>query len=85
MLHTSDIEKRLKNCPEPDEVKEMREKIISAFSNLEFFEGPHKYILHGKDGKDTELPSVSNRVQKDEPHVEWDAIRINKAKHKVLK
>ena len=80
MLHTSDIEKRLKNCPEPDEVKEMREKIISAFSNLEFFEGPHKYILHGKDGKDTELPSVSSIVQKFEPHVDWDAIRLNKAK-----
>ena len=45
MLHTSDIEKRLKNCPEPDEVKEMREKIISAFSNLEFFEGDRKSVV----------------------------------------
>lgn len=79
MLHTSDIEKRLKACPEPDEVKEMRDKIITAFSNLEFFEGPHKYILHGKDGVDTELPSVSSIVQKFEPHVDWDSIRINKA------
>lgn len=79
MLHISDVEKRLKECPEPKEVTEMREKIIEAFSNLEFFEGPHKYILHGKDGSETTLPSVSSIVQKFEPHVDWDAIRINKA------
>ena len=61
MLHISDIEKRLKLCPEPPEVTEMREKIIDAFSNLEFFEGPHEYILHGKDGKDTKLPDDLKR------------------------
>ena len=84
MLHISDIEKRLKLCPEPPEVTEMREKIIDAFSNLEFFEDPHEYILHGKDGKDTKLPSVSSIVQKFEPHVDWDTIRINKAQREGI-
>ena len=80
MLHISDVKKRLNECPEPKEVTEMRENIIEAFSNLEFFEGPHKYILHGKDGSETELPSVSSIVHKFVPPVDWDTIRINKAK-----
>lgn len=84
MLHISDVEKRLKVNPEPKEVTEMRENIINAFSNLEFFEGPHEYILHGKDGKDTKLPSVSSIVQKFEPHVDWDTIRLNKAKREGI-
>lgn len=80
MLHISDIKKRLQRNPEPPEVKEMRENIISSFSNLEFFEGPHKYILHKTNGEDKELPSVSSVVHQFEPHVDWDLIRINKAK-----
>lgn len=79
MLHTSDIEKRLALCPEPPEVTEMRESIIEAFKNLEFFEGPHKYLLHKEDGTDIELPSVSSVVHRFEPEVDWDSIRIKKA------
>jgi len=80
MLHISDIEKRLKVCPEPLEVKEMRHKVINAFKNLEFFEEPHEYILHKENGEDVKLPSVSSIVQRFEPHVDWDVIRANKAK-----
>lgn len=80
MLHISDIEKRLALCPEPSEVTEMRERIIDAFKDLEFFEGPHKYILHKSNGEDIELPSVSAVVKQFEPEVDWDEIRINKAK-----
>lgn len=79
MLHISDIEKRLKECPEPPEVKEMRERITEAFSNLEFFEEPHKYILHKSNGENVELPSVSTVLKQFEPHVDWDEIRIRKA------
>lgn len=80
MLHTSDIEKRLALCPEPSEVKDMRESITEAFKDLEFFEGPHKYLLHKSNGTSIELPSVSSVVQRFEPEVDWDAIRIRKAK-----
>lgn len=79
MLHISDIEKRLSLCPEPSEVKDMRDSITEAFKNLEFFEGPHKYILHKDDGTTIELPSVSSVVQKFEPEVDWDVIRLRKA------
>lgn len=80
MLHISDIEQRLKVCPEPPEVTEMRERITDTFKNLEFFEVPHKYILHKEDGIDIELPSVSSVVHKFEPETDWDAIRIRKAR-----
>ena len=46
MLHISDIEKRLKLCPEPPEVTEMREKIESnAETDLEIGEN---YIKNSK-------------------------------------
>lgn len=78
MLHISDVETRLKNCPEPTEVREMRHKVIESFSDLEFFEEPHEYIRHKPDG-DIKLPSVTGVVQRFEPHVDWDAACINKA------
>ncbi len=37
------------------ELTEIRERIVNAFKELEFFPEPHKYYLHGK-----ELMSVSN-------------------------
>ena len=79
MLHISDIEKRLSLCPEPSEVKDMRDLITESFKNLEFFEEPHKYLLHKSDGTSIELPSVSSVVHKFEPEVDWDTIRIKKA------
>lgn len=84
MLHVSDIEKRLALCPEPPEVTEMRERITDAFKNLEFFEVPHEYILHKEDGTDIELPSVSTVIHQFEEEVNWDAIRINKAKREGI-
>jgi hypothetical protein len=79
MLHISDIEKRLSLCPEPPEVRDMREHILDAFKDLEFLEEPHKYYLHKGDGSKIELPSVSSVVKRFEPEVDWDAIRIKKA------
>lgn len=79
MLHISDVEKRLKECPEPSEVKDMRHKVIDTFANLEFFEEPHKYILHKENGEYIEMKSVSSFVQRFEPHVDWDTIRAKKA------
>ena len=84
MLHVSDIEERLALCPEPPEVKEMRDRITEAFKDLEFFEVPHKYILHKQNGESIELPSVSSVLKQFEPEVDWDAIRINKANNEGI-
>jgi hypothetical protein len=64
MLNIKDIEKRLELYPEPKEVKEIRENILTSFNNLEFQEEPHKYFLHNDDGSVTELPSVSGVTHK---------------------
>ena len=40
---------------EPQEVTEIREKILTEFADLQFDEGPHVYTLNG-----VELPSVSH-------------------------
>jgi len=75
MLNNEDIQKRLKDYPEPDEVKKIRENIINSFKNLEFQEGPHKYYVHYDDGETEELPSVSGTVEKFEPYTDWQAIK----------
>lgn len=72
MLHISDIEKRLLENPEPKEVTEMREHIMSYFSNLEFIEDGHKYFLHNEDGTTTEMTSVSHICHMFEPYVDWN-------------
>lgn len=80
MLNIKDIEKRLKDNPEPDEVKEIREKITNTFSNLEFVEDGHKYFLHKPDGSKKEMISVTTICHdKFEPSVDWDVILNRKA------
>ena len=44
---------------EPQEVTEIRNKILTSFDNLEFVEEGHKYFLEGK-----EMPSVSSITHK---------------------
>jgi hypothetical protein len=80
MLHITDIEKRLKDNPEPDFVKEVRHNIIQSFSRLQFVEQGHKYYVHNDDGTQTELPSVSYVCHQFEEEADWDAIAANKAK-----
>lgn len=72
MLHIDDIKNRLLTNPEPKEVTEMREHILSSFSNLEFIEDGHKYYLHNEDGTKTEMTSVSHICHMFEPYVDWD-------------
>jgi hypothetical protein len=80
MLNIKDIEKRLKENPEPDEVKEIRENITNTFSNLEFIEDGHKYYLHKPDGNKKEMTSVTTICHKKfEPYVDWDVILERKA------
>ena len=75
MIHIDDIKKRLANNPEPKEVGEMREFILSSFKELEFIEEGHKYFLHNSDGSITEnIPSASAIISRFEPKEDWDAI-----------
>lgn len=60
---------------EPKEVTEIREKIINAFKDLEFFEEGHKYLLHGED-----IPSVSAVVHKFSEPFDEEGIAENYAK-----
>ena len=72
MLHINDIHYRLKNTPEPKEVAEIREHILSSFSNLEFIEEGHKYYIHNEDGTIDTPISVSGLIKEFEQHVDWD-------------
>lgn len=72
MLHINDIQYRLKNTPEPKEVAEIREHILSSFSNLEFIEEGHKYYIHNEDGTIDTPISVSGLIKEFEQHVDWD-------------
>lgn len=78
VLHISDIEKRLKKNPEPDEIKEIRERLTSTFSNLRFEEEAHKYFVND-NGTEVELKSVSATIHQFEPVVDWDSIAQKKA------
>ena len=72
MLNIKDVRKRLKDNPEPKEVKEIRDKILSSFDKLEFIEEGHKYFLHNDDGTTTELKSVSETIHQFVPFVDWE-------------
>lgn len=45
---------------EPQEVTDIREKILNQFNDLEFIESSHQYFLPQKDGSKLELQSVSH-------------------------
>lgn len=79
MLHIDDIREKLEQNPEPDFVKEVRENIISSFSNLQFLEEGHKYFVHKADGSTISLPSVSHVCHQFQPFVDWDEIAQRKA------
>ena len=59
---------------EPQEVTEIREKILNTFNELEFIEEGHKYFLRGE-----ELQSVSHVTHQFEPYSDWDSIATNYA------
>lgn len=84
MLNIKDIEEELLRNPEPNEVKEMRDKITHTFTKLLFEEGPHKYYLPHTDGSKEELISVSKLIEQFEPEADWDAITARYAeKHNM--
>lgn len=82
MLNIRDIEKRLRENPEPREVTEGRDKILDTFKDIEFIEDVHKYFLPKPDGTKKELTSVTTIIEeKFVPYVDWD----EKAELKALK
>lgn len=75
MIHIDDVKARLKANPEPKEVTEMREFILSSFQGLEFIEEGHIYNLHNSDGTVTpKIPSASAIIERFVPKVDWDDI-----------
>lgn len=75
MLHDDEINQRLVDYPEPEEVKNIRENIKTSFKDLEFQEGPHKYYVHYGKKKKEELPSVSSVVAGFEQYTDWDTVK----------
>lgn len=67
-------EKKIVIKGEPQEVTDIREKIISSFKDLEFYEENHKYFLNGK-----ELPSVSAITHKFQEEFDSENIAANYA------
>ncbi len=78
MLNIEDIKKLHYDFPEPKEVNEIREHILSSFSNLVFKEKGHTYHVK-EDGKTIKLQSVSSIVSSFEPYANWDLITENYA------
>jgi len=81
MLNITDIQEYYTKFPEPPEIQEIRDKIISSFKKLQFEAGPHKYFVKEgeKKPKKIELRSVSKLVSSFEPYTDWDTIRQNYA------
>lgn len=75
MINIKDIQARLRDNPEPPEVTHIRDVITTAYKDLVFEEGPHKYFLHG-----TQLPSVSSITSEFSPKEDWDMIAGSYAK-----
>lgn len=65
---------------EPEEVFQVRKKVIEAFANLEFVDEGHKYFLHKDDGEVLELTSVSNVSHMFTPEFNSKLIAENYAK-----
>ena len=73
MLNVDDIEKLHKDFPEPKEVSEIRNNILSSFDKLQFDPVPHKYSIN--EGNSTIiLPSVSSIASTFEEKKDWDLI-----------
>lgn len=81
MLNIEDIRRRLRENPEPKEIAEIRNNIISSFKRLEFIEDGHKYYLHNDDGTTKEMNSVSSACHRFEPFVDWEEILERKSLH----
>lgn len=80
MLNIEDVYERIERNPEPKEIEEIREHILSSFKELDFIEDGHKYFLNKDDGTKIEMNSVSSVCHRFEPLVDWDTIRDRKAK-----
>lgn len=80
MINIEDINKRLRDNPEPKEVTQMREHILSSFANLEFIEDGHIYNLHNADGTITKgIPSASSIIKRFENETDWDEVSLRYA------
>lgn len=73
MLNIEDVEKRLRDNPEPKEVTQIRETILNTFKDLVFVNEGHKYYRDTKEGR-IPLVSVSEFTHRFSPEQDWEAI-----------
>lgn len=86
MLNFKEILNYRKNNPEPKEVTEIREKILSTFNKLQFVEETHQYFLPDDNGNLVEYDCVSHVTHQFVPYSNWDEIAENYAiKHDLTK
>lgn len=91
LLNFRDISVRMVRNPEPQEISETREKIITSFSDLVLQEKEHKYFVKKYRKRAYELPSVSSTIERWVPKVDWDekaemkALRLGIEKEELLK
>lgn len=74
MLNIKQVIERLKNNPEPIEVTNIRNKILSSFDKLIFIEEGHKYYLG-----DERLISCTTLIHRFQEEQDWDLIAENYA------
>ena len=63
-----------KELLERPKYEKIRKKIVEAFKDLEFEEGPHKYYLNKSDGTRVEVPCVSNVTHLFKPEFDVDSM-----------
>jgi hypothetical protein len=73
MLSVTEIQKRIQSHPEPPEVNEIRQHILSEFKDLVFVPSSHTYYVK-RGRKKVDLRSVSATVKLFESEADWDDI-----------
>lgn len=86
MLNIKEIMRFRELNPEPEEVTNIREKILSTFNKLQFVEESHQYFLPNSKGELIEYDCVSHITHQFVPPEDWEQVAENYAiKHGRIK
>lgn len=79
MLNIKEIMRFRELNPEPEEVTNIREKILSTFNKLQFVEESHQYFLPNSKGELIEYGCVSHITHQFVPPTDWEQVAENYA------
>lgn len=79
MLNIKEIMRFMESNPEPEEVTNIREKILSTFNKLQFVEESHQYFLPNSKGELIEYDCVSHITHQFVPPTDWEQVAENYA------